>query len=246
MVLMLLFIVYFQMSVLIKSNPECASSRYILYEATAEQLASTFIDGQTKYGRSHSVKLEEVDVGKHVEIFIKYIDTRIVIRLVGGYLTFSIKIPEEFLNSSSSGLALCTKGCPKNELINYKQFLAEKSRESVISAGESVNMTRDKALKLCRQSNLVDFYLDSCVFDLLTTGNETFKHAAYAALEDVLKFDPNYSKSRENRTTLDVYDKLVSSNSAVRTSGYFSSCSVLVLVLVTLTFMNAMTTLNSS
>lgn len=232
------------MSVLIKSNPECASDRYILYEATAEQLSSTFTDGQTKYGRSHSVKLEEIDPGKHVEIFIKYIDTRIVIRLVGSYLTFSIKMPVEFLNSSSSGISLCTKGCPKKEIIDHQKYLAYKQRDSVISnKNSSVNMTLEEALELCRKDNLVDFYLDSCVFDLLTTGNETFKHAASAALQDVVKFDPNFTKSSKNRTTLVEYKELLTSSS-VRTSSNLNLYTFMVLVSVTLTFMEVI--LNSS
>lgn len=234
----------FQMSVLIKSNPECASDRYILYEATSDQLSSTFTDGQTKYGRSNSVKLIEVDPGKHVEIFIQYIDTTIVIRLVGSYLTFFVKMPVEFLNSSSSGFSLCTKGCPKKEIIDYQKYLAYKQKDSAISnKNSSASLTVEEAMALCQKDPqvLVDFYYDSCVFDLFTTGNLTFKDAASAALQDVLRFDPNFTKNSKNRTTLVEYKELVAS-SAVRTTSCFNFFTVMVLVSVT--FMEVI--LNSS
>lgn len=205
-----------------------------MYQANSELLPSTFDDGQTRYGKSHSVKLEEVDPGKHIEITLKYIDTRIVIRLVGSYLTFAISMPAEFLNltTDSNVLELCTKGCPQNEVIDYKRYLAYKQQEV---NGKGVNITRDEALEMCRRAGLVDFYLDSCVFDLLATGNDTFRFSAYAALQDVRKLDPNFSKTQENRTSLDVYDKMYNGgNSAVRTKGYLNLCTVLVLVSVTM------------
>jgi len=194
-----------------------------MYQAGLGYLPSTFEDGQTRYGKSHSVKLTEVDPGKHVEITLKYIDTKILLRLVGSYLTFSISMPIEILNSTSDSavLELCTKGCPKSEIIDYQKFLS--MREKEISE-TSVNMSRAEATRLCRSANLVDFYLDSCVFDLLTTGNETFKLSAYAALQDVLKLDPDFYKTQQNRTTLDIYQ--ISSGSALT-----SSCWSVLLVL---------------
>lgn len=226
----------------IKANPECASDRYILYQASSELLPNVFEGGLSRYGKAHSVKLEEIDAGKHVEISIKYIDTKIVIRLVGSYLTFLISMPAEFVNSTSdsSVIELCTKGCPKSEIIDYQRYLAYKKKDR--SSNNSVNMTREEALALCRSANLVDFYLDSCVFDLLTTGNETFKYAAQLALQDVLKLDPNFSKTQENRTTLHVHDKYLLQNSgnSVRTSGYLNLSTFLVLVSITLTLLETL------
>ncbi|XP_052793338.1 repulsive guidance molecule A-like isoform X2 [Mya arenaria] len=214
-----------KLTVIIKKNENCASSKYIMYQADSEQLPGTFEDGMTSYGKSHSVKLVEMDPGKHVEITLKYIDTKILIRLVGSYLTFSISMPEEILNSTfnSAVLELCTKGCPKSEIIDYQKFLSSKEMEI---SNTNVNMTRKDAVQLCRSANLVDFYLDSCVFDLLTTGNETFKLSAYAALQDVLKLDPDFYKTQQNRTTIDIY----SPSSGIRcTISFFSVLLVLML-----------------
>lgn len=222
----------FQLTVLIKENRDCASHGYILYQADSYVLPSAFVDGQTKYGKSHSVSLVEVDPGRHVEITMKYIDTKIIIRLVGNYLTFLIRMPEQLLPVNSTNknkLELCVRGCPKSEIIDYKKFLALKEKQ--VSESD-VNMSRQEAEELCRSANLVDFYFDSCVFDLLTTGNDTFRYSALSALQDVLKSDPDFHKNSENRTQLTVYDEMYrDSAQSVRT---LNLLTVFLLTLVSL------------
>lgn len=218
-----MFTFYLQLTVLIKKNRDCASTGYILYQANSHLLPSTFEDGETKYGKSHSVSLTEIDPGKHVEIVLKYIDTTIVIHLVGNYLTFAIRIPEELLpgnSTNTNSLELCVRGCPSREIIDYQKFLALKEDEV---QERNVNMTRKYAAELCRSANLVDFYFDSCVFDLLTTGNETFKLSARSALQDVLKLHPDFIL--KNETTLPSF-------SGGALSYRTSTCSHLLLILL--------------
>lgn len=224
-----------KLTVLIKGNRDCASDSYILYQADSYMLPGSFNDGQTKYGKSHSVSLVEIDPGRHVEITMKYIDTKIVIRLVGNYLTFLIRMPEQLLpvnSTNKNNLELCVRGCPKSEIIDYKKFLALKEKQ--VSESD-VNMSRQEAEDLCRSANLVDFYFDSCVFDLLTTGNDTFIYSALSALQDVLKSDPDFQRNSENRTKLTIYDKMYRDvgNSApcVKTS-YLNLLTVFALILV--------------
>lgn len=213
---------------LIKRNTICtATDKYITYQAESGVLPSTFDDGQTTYGKSHSVKLIEVEPGKHIEIKIKYIDTKILVRQVGSYLTFAITMPEELTNSSGkNGLELCVRGCPKSEIIDYQSFLNLKKKEI-----KHTVMSRKEAEKLCLESNLMDFYLDSCVFDLMTTGNENFTVSAYSALQDVLKLDPDYRKTQENRTTLTIYD-VPDGASSYRTN-YVDLVRILIVTVIT-------------
>ncbi|KAL4227909.1 hypothetical protein ACF0H5_013348 [Mactra antiquata] len=226
-----------KLTVLIKKNGDCASTGYILYQANSHALPSMFEDGQTKYGKAHSVSLNEIDPGKHVEIVLKYIDTKIVIHLVGNYLTFSIRIPEELVPSNSTNsnsLELCVRGCPSREIIDYQKFLAFKEEQV---QERDVNMSRKDAEELCRSAKLVDFYFDSCVFDLLITGNETFKMSAWSALQDVLKLDSEFVV--KNRTSLQIYDDMYGSASRTLTSSHL----VLVLLLtITTQLMDAILT----
>lgn len=224
----------FQLTVLIKENRDCAADGYILYQADSYMLPSSFNDGQTRYGKSHSVSLSEIDPGRHVEITMKYIDTKIVIRLVGNYLTFLIRMPEQLLpmNSTNKNLELCVRGCPKSEIIDFKKVLALKEKQV---SDSDVNMSRQEAEDLCRSANLVDFYFDSCVFDLLTTGNDTFRFSAISALQDVRKSDPDFQKNSENRTRLTIYDKMYrdvgNSAQSVKTN-YLNLSTLFALILV--------------
>lgn len=47
----------------------------------------------------------------------------------------------------------------------------------------------------------MDFYFDSCVFDLMATGDENFTLSAIIALQDELRLDP--SPTLSNRTDVD-------------------------------------------
>ncbi|KAK3601450.1 hypothetical protein CHS0354_033582 [Potamilus streckersoni] len=220
-----------KLTVLIKQNKECFDEKFLMYQAQTDSLPGTFQDGETAYGKSDSVELIEKVPGEHIEIHIKYIDTIIWVRQIGSYFTFAISIPEEILNSSSStseeNLDLCVHGCPQRELINYQKFLALKEREI-----NSYVMPRDEALKVCKEEKLTDFYLDSCVFDLMTTGNRNFTVAALAALQDLLKLTPDIAKNEKQRKDIDIYIQLYNSSTSMRTTAMHSFRNILLTLMV--------------
>ena len=61
-------------------------------------------------------------------------------------------------------------------------------------------MKADAALALCREYNLTDYYLDSCIFDLTTTGDPSFSLAAHRAQTDFVALMPDAHRRLANRT----------------------------------------------
>lgn len=230
----------FQLTVIVKSHPECGSDHYHTYQAQTDSLPGAFEDGNTSYGPYGGVQLLEVEVNRHVEIHVHYIATTIIVRQIGRYFTFAIHIPQQVLNTSSSRHEpeLCSKGCPPSEQIDYKQYLAERrdrvTRIQSAAEGTELTMTRYEAEDVCRNSGLVDFYFDSCVFDLMATGDRNFTLAALSALKDVLRLDPTMAVLA-NRTTLHPYDDLFGAASAFsRTVSWWWHVVCVMSVLLTL------------
>ncbi|XP_064620004.1 repulsive guidance molecule A-like isoform X3 [Lineus longissimus] len=227
-----------KLTVVIKRNDDCGSDRFLTYQAQTDYLPSTFDNGRDYFGQDKSVQLTVIETGKHVEIYIRYIATTLLVRQVGHYFTFAIKMPEEIINKSREipyALQLCVKGCPKSERIDYKEFLSQKnSRLKNIIHQKQLAMTREDAVAHCRQSQVVDFYFDSCVFDLMTTGDKNFTLAANKALQDVLRLYPEASKGHKNRTDLSTYDSY-SGVDSLRTSWLASPLAFCVLCTLILT-----------
>lgn len=211
----------FQLTVIVKSHPECGSSQFQTYQAQTDSLPGSFDDGHNVYGSHGGLELVEVEPNKHVEIHIKYINTTVVVRQIGRYFTFAIRMPEELVNSSHSRgeLELCTRGCPASERINYQEYLAER-RDRVPQVSSTYDLededddgsisnkplSRHEAEAACRDAQLVDFYFDSCVFDLMATGDRNFTLAAIIALKDLLHLDPAMAKQLSNRTDPELKD----------------------------------------
>ncbi len=232
--------VVFQLTVVIKRQDDCAERHFLTYQAQTDYLPATFDDGREYAGLEKSVQITEVDAGKHVEIYLRYIDTTIIVRQIGRYFTFAIRMPEEIVNMSLAddpdSIQLCAKGCPKSERINYKEFLAQKhSRLKDLTAENSVMISRDTAEEKCRSARVVDFYFDSCVFDLMTTGDSNFTLAAYHALQDVLRLHPRAASMHENRTNLDKIDQEynIASSLLLRHNSLHRTCTLLLLVYCT-------------
>lgn len=120
------------------------------------------------------VRIREENPGKHIEIHLRYIGTRIVIRQSGRYLTFAAKMPSAVAMQGAQGdtLELCVRGCPRRERIDFERLLDTKSGP------------KREAIAACRALNITDFYFDACVFDLLTTGDGSFSAAARDAMLD--------------------------------------------------------------
>ncbi|KAK7576483.1 hypothetical protein V9T40_012769 [Parthenolecanium corni] len=179
-------------------------------------LPSTFDDGTDRPGADETVSLHFRQNGENretVEIFVKYIATRLVIRRVGRYLAFSARLPEEVYEMSrtfdsddddddgggdgdgeNASPELCTVGCPASEQLD-------------IAAAHDYVMGREQALAECNSTEhlsdelhnrLTDSYLDWCMFDLMTSGTVyDFVAVAHAAQADALDVEAH---SLMNRT----------------------------------------------
>lgn len=219
-----------KLTVIIKKNEDCASDQFITYTAQTDNLPGSFSLGQTHYGPEKSVEIMEKELGKSIEIYLRYIDTTIKVQQIGRYFTFAIKMPEEVLNSSrmNDNPELCVQGCPTDERIDYAKYFSEVRHRK----NHNSKMALSKATEICRDASVVDFYFDSCVFDLLTTGDENFTAAAYQAWQDLIELNPELRKTQLNRTEL----LLDPSNSAstMRTKHIDSSRILLLSVLLCL------------
>ncbi|MEQ2214095.1 hypothetical protein XENOCAPTIV_023285, partial [Xenoophorus captivus] len=168
-------------------------------------------DGTRSGGESSSLTIVErggsSGVGRQVRIQARYIGTSIIIRRVGSYLTFAIRMPEDTLDLSedSGGLQLCLHGCPRNELIKEHTLSRQSQQPRLQATNTELGPLRpphqiytvELATAKCRETLQVeDVYFQSCVFDLLTTGDPEFSMAAYGALEDLKALPP--SKLRQN------------------------------------------------
>ncbi|XP_060611620.2 repulsive guidance molecule A [Anolis sagrei] len=233
-----------KLTIIFKSFQECVEQK--VYQAEMDELPAAFADGSKNGGDKHganSLKITEKVSGQHIEIQAKYIGTTIVVRQVGHYLTFAVRMPEEVVEAvedgDNQGLYLCLRGCPLNQQIDFQAFhsttqstenWARRKGPSLPSSPEA--FTYESAMIKCREKLPVeDLYFQSCVFDLLTTGDVNFTLAAYYAFEDVKMLHSSKDK-------LHLYERtqaLEPGNMA--TSERFTS-PLLVLFLVVLTWLS--------
>ncbi|KFM80219.1 Repulsive guidance molecule A, partial [Stegodyphus mimosarum] len=159
-----------KVTVIIRQHSPCALEK--MYEAQTDSLPSVFVDGSKTSGPG--VKIVVVAASKHIEIHLRYIATKIIIRQVGHYLTFAAEMPSTVAVQGAQGETheLCVRGCPKRERIEFEGFLDFKSG------------SKREALAACRALNLTGFYLNACVFDIVTTGDSSFSTAARDAMFD--------------------------------------------------------------
>lgn len=161
-----------------------------VYQAKSGILPVEFRDGSTSTGTS-SCKVQVMELMKDSLIQIKlcHIGTDILVRKVGQFLTFHIRMPQQiaYLRHTKG---LCVGGCPSREIIDYRELLSY-TEAQLAKALPKRTITRRQAKQNCEDSKLKGFYLDSCVFDLLTTGDRNFTLAAKTALDDAFKLDPS-------------------------------------------------------
>nr|XP_010961221.1 PREDICTED: LOW QUALITY PROTEIN: repulsive guidance molecule A [Camelus bactrianus] len=197
-----------KLTIIFKNFQECVDQK--VYQAEMDELPAAFADGSKNGGDKHganSLKITEKVSGQHVEIQAKYIGTTIVVRQVGRYLTFAVRMPEEVVNAvedrDSQGLYLCLRGCPLNQQIDFQAFLAE---------------------------SVEDLYYQACVFDLLTTGDVNFTLAAYYALEDVKMLHSNKDKLHLYERTREPPGRAASAGPPSAPQPLFSSLLLLTLL----------------
>ncbi|KAF6273356.1 repulsive guidance molecule BMP co-receptor a [Rhinolophus ferrumequinum] len=197
-----------KLTIIFKNFQECVDQK--VYQAEMDELPAAFADGSKNGGDKHganSLRITEKVSGQHVEIQAKYIGTTIVVRQVGRYLTFAVRMPEEVVNAvedrDSQGLYLCLRGCPLNQQIDFPAFHGPQAASPAPAAPDT--FPYETAVAKCKERLPVeDLYYQACVFDLLTTGDVNFTLAAYYALEDVKMLHSNkdklhlYERTRES------------------------------------------------
>lgn len=182
--------------------------------------------------------------GRQVKIQARYIGTSIIIRRVGIYLTFAIRMPEDTLDFSedNGGLQLCLHGCPRNELIKEHTLGRQSQQPRLPGPGQGTDTLRpphqiytvERATAKCRETLKVeDVYFQSCVFDLLTTGDPEFSMAAFGALEDLKALPPSKLKQNSPRTPR-LYNQGVSHTLAATAANTRSLLPLLLLTLLLL------------
>lgn len=169
-----------------------------MYQATTDDVPSAFQDGSRSGGHAGSLRITEGSGHggvRQVTISARYLGTSIIVRRVGRYLTFAIRVPEE-MAEESGGLQLCLHGCPRSELINAHvlsrgQRQEERDGHSQPGTAGQADLLK-RATSRCRETLQVeDVYFQSCVFDVLTTGDVQFSMAAFAALQDLKALPPS-------------------------------------------------------
>nr|XP_020819923.1 repulsive guidance molecule A isoform X2 [Phascolarctos cinereus]XP_020819926.1 repulsive guidance molecule A isoform X2 [Phascolarctos cinereus]XP_020819934.1 repulsive guidance molecule A isoform X2 [Phascolarctos cinereus]XP_020819944.1 repulsive guidance molecule A isoform X2 [Phascolarctos cinereus] len=203
------------LTIIFKNFQECVEQK--VYQAEMDELPAAFADGSKNGGDKHganSLKITEKVSGQHIEIQAKYIGTTIIVRQVGRYLTFAVRMPEEVVNAvedrDNQGLYLCLRGCPLNEQIDFQAFHATESWSTRRKGpGTPVSspqvFTYETATARCKEKLPVeDLYFQACVFDLLTTGDVNFTLAAYYAFEDVKMLHSNKDKLHLYERTRDL------------------------------------------
>ncbi|KAK5605426.1 hypothetical protein CRENBAI_025625, partial [Crenichthys baileyi] len=193
------------LTIIFRNFQECVEQK--MYHAETDDLPAAFADGSKnggdRYG-ANTLRVVEKVPGQHVEIQAKYIGTTIVVRQVGRYLTFAVRMPEEVVNSVEEGetqdLYLCLHGCPANQRIDFRSFRA-RAAEATQSASRTRGgagthgFTYKSAKAKCKERLPVeDLYFQSCVFDLLSSGDINFTMAAYYAFEDVKMLHSNSNR----------------------------------------------------
>uniref|UniRef100_H3D577 Repulsive guidance molecule BMP co-receptor a n=1 Tax=Tetraodon nigroviridis TaxID=99883 RepID=H3D577_TETNG len=186
-----------KLTIIFKNFQECVEQK--MYHAETDELPSAFADGSKNGGERHganALRVVEQVPGQHVVIQARYIGTTIVVRQVGRYLTFAVRMPEEVVNSVEEGddqdLYLCLHGCPANQRIDFRNFRARAAEAQGSGRSPPHGFTYQSARAKCKERLPVeDLYFQSCVFDLLSSGDINFTMAAYYAFEDVKMLHSN-------------------------------------------------------
>lgn len=199
-----------QVAVIVKRHrgSDCGApdGRHLTYFADEGRLPVTWHeDGGDAAAVMDGVQIVETVAAEMVEIRLLYAATLVSLRLVGRYYSVSVFLPSSTLLdggvSSSAELAavqLCRSGCPRTELVDLGAFFRQTARRQA-KAKRTTGRRRDEGgkgaavlplrvvVRTCGEAAGLSGYLaDSCVFDLLNTGDLTFAQlSAQAALSDV-------------------------------------------------------------
>ncbi|KAJ7427329.1 Hemojuvelin [Pitangus sulphuratus] len=172
-----------KLTIIFKNMKECIDQK--VYQAELDNVPAAFQDGSVDGGArpgGSSLAIRERAPGRHVEIRAAYIGTTIAVRQAGRQLSFSIRAAEEVARAftEEQDLQLCVGGCPRGQRLS-------RSPRGRVEA--------EAARALCREALPVeDVYFQSCVFDVVTSGDADFAMAARGALDDARLFLPDADK----------------------------------------------------
>uniref|UniRef100_H0W0F3 Repulsive guidance molecule BMP co-receptor b n=1 Tax=Cavia porcellus TaxID=10141 RepID=H0W0F3_CAVPO len=176
-----------KITIIFKAHHECTDQK--VYQAVTDDLPAAFVDGTLAAGDGDTKSLRIMHA--------HYIGTTVFVRQLGRYLTLAIRMPEDLAMSyeESQDLQLCVNGCPLSERIDDGQGQVSAILGHSLPRTSSVQAwpgyTLAAANSQCHEKMPVkDIYFQSCVFDLLTTGDANFTAAAHSALEDVEALHP--------------------------------------------------------
>lgn len=183
--------------VIFRAKMNCVAKEKI-YDTTEGFLPPSFNDGTSSGGHGdENLSVVQVTNGSHVELSAPFLNTTIIIRRIGRYLSISVVSPVDVARSMPSythsnqrdnfHMELCSAGCPDVETL--AEFPASPPR---ISEGR---ISYETAQKVC--SHLSEFFFDSCVFDVMVTGDaNTFVEIGKKSKEDVNRLKSKRSTSQ--------------------------------------------------
>lgn len=186
-----------KITIIFKAHRECTDQK--VYQAVTDDLPAAFVDGSTSGGDGDpkSLRIVERESGRSVEMHARYMGTTVFVRQLGRYLTLAIRMPEALAMAyeESQDLQLCVTGCPLGERIDDGQGQVSAILGPGLPRSPAATAwpgyTLETASARCHEQMPVkDIYFQSCVFDLLTTGDANFTAAAHSALEDVEALHP--------------------------------------------------------
>ena len=198
---------------IVKAHKCARVNDYVTFVAYSGYLPATFVDGSDVIGASDAVKIDEIEPEVHVELTLRHAATTIVIRQTASqFFSVAIRTPSDVITASAQHardtpeeflpLQLCVNSCPQTEIIDYREILVTSLRARRAS-GERATLSLDTAEQICQHSSLRDYYLDSCVYDLMATGDTNFSEAARLAQADETRLLPEDAHLHANRTFID-------------------------------------------
>jgi len=189
--------------VIAKHYGDCVApgGRHLTYFADEGRLPSTWNDesDDSTVTPLRGVDIYEAIPAELVEIHLFHASTVVSLRLVGRYYSVSVLQPVTLPNRSENfttelaSIQLCHTGCPHKETVDLETFFRQTVRRQVKAKRTAGRRNRKAvlplpvALQTCMKAvNLSGYLTDSCIFDLLNTGDFSFAQlSAKGALSDV-------------------------------------------------------------
>ena len=170
----------------------CVGAQFLAYSASADRaLPASLSLGGVVGGTDFVVTLGVSQDSRRAELRLRHVGARLIIRRVAGMLAVTLSWPAVLATAPPPPhlqlLQLCMSGCPHGQLLLLP--IAPHRRLSLITAQRK-----------CVASQLHGNLLDSCVFDLVATGDVTYVQAAVLAKVDLATLAPSALELRNNRT----------------------------------------------